>query len=293
MKILIVENEIYLAQNISRKLMSLGHDCEILTDLKDILECKNVDTLLLSTNIFGDELYKIIENFKDSVIILLISYISNDTVSKPIQAGADDYIQKPFMIEELVRKIHHFEEFNRIKKLKKSYDEYIEFFFSLIDKENSNFYKINLPFFIKTNSQIFADKFAFDFFKFKNLEFEIILLDKPNSFSKIKSNNFKTPMYLINYQLLKNEEKTYLLTLINKKNIIISTTNLDEEIETKCVTVKSANFLDRILTVDEYFQHILINYQNSFSDTDLAKKLGISRKSLWEKRKKYGISKKK
>ncbi|EAH5670062.1 hypothetical protein CXE35_07460, partial [Campylobacter jejuni] len=30
-----------------------------------------------------------------------------------------------------------------------------------------------------------------------------------------------------------------------------------------------------------------------FPDTDLSKKLGISRKSLWEKRKKYEISKKK
>ncbi|MEA1917106.1 MAG: helix-turn-helix domain-containing protein, partial [Campylobacterota bacterium] len=30
-----------------------------------------------------------------------------------------------------------------------------------------------------------------------------------------------------------------------------------------------------------------------FPDTELSKKLGISRKSLWEKRKKYGISKQK
>ncbi|EAI2944688.1 hypothetical protein IEC40_001809, partial [Campylobacter jejuni] len=48
-----------------------------------------------------------------------------------------------------------------------------------------------------------------------------------------------------------------------------------------------------ILTIDEYVKYVIINYQNIFPDTDLSKKLGISRKSLWEKRKKYEISKKK
>ncbi|STA51331.1 two-component response regulator [Campylobacter lari] len=47
------------------------------------------------------------------------------------------------------------------------------------------------------------------------------------------------------------------------------------------------------LTIDDYVKHIIISYQNVFPDTDLSKKLGISRKSLWEKRKKYGITKKK
>ena len=35
----------------------------------------------------------------------------------------------------------------------------------------------------------------------------------------------------------------------------------------------------------------LINFQDKFSDTKLSEKLGISRKSLWEKRKKFGIEK--
>ncbi|MCW1548840.1 hypothetical protein OLS49_02640, partial [Campylobacter jejuni] len=49
---------------------------------------------------------------------------------------------------------------------------------------------------------------------------------------------------------------------------------------------------NEILTIDEYVKYVIINYQNIFPDTDLSKKLGISRKSLWEKRKKYEISKK-
>ncbi|MBK1993680.1 hypothetical protein FSE90_05375, partial [Campylobacter novaezeelandiae] len=50
---------------------------------------------------------------------------------------------------------------------------------------------------------------------------------------------------------------------------------------------------NEILTIDEYVKYIILTYQNIFPDTDLSKKLGISRKSLWEKRKKYEISKRK
>jgi DNA-binding NtrC family response regulator len=36
---------------------------------------------------------------------------------------------------------------------------------------------------------------------------------------------------------------------------------------------------------------MVLNFQNNYPDTELSKKLGISRKSLWEKRKKFGIEK--
>ena len=33
------------------------------------------------------------------------------------------------------------------------------------------------------------------------------------------------------------------------------------------------------------------NFQDKYPDTELSRRLGISRKSLWEKRKKFGIEK--
>jgi transcriptional regulator of aromatic amino acid metabolism len=48
-----------------------------------------------------------------------------------------------------------------------------------------------------------------------------------------------------------------------------------------------------ILSVEDYIKYIIKTYESKFPDTELSKRLGISRKSLWEKRKKYGISKKK
>lgn len=46
----------------------------------------------------------------------MVSYISNDTVSKPLSAGAKDYILKPFMIEELIRKINHYQDYEKLKR---------------------------------------------------------------------------------------------------------------------------------------------------------------------------------
>lgn len=43
------------------------------------------------------------------------------------------------------------------------------------------------------------------------------------------------------------------------------------------------------LSLEEYFQHFILEHQEKMSETELARKLGISRKSLWERRKRLGI----
>jgi DNA-binding NtrC family response regulator len=46
------------------------------------------------------------------------------------------------------------------------------------------------------------------------------------------------------------------------------------------------------LSLDDYFQRFVLENQNRMSETDLAKKLGVSRKCLWERRQKLGIPRK-
>ena len=46
------------------------------------------------------------------------------------------------------------------------------------------------------------------------------------------------------------------------------------------------------LSLDDYFQRFVLENQESMSETKLAKKLGISRKCLWERRQKLGIPRK-
>jgi DNA-binding NtrC family response regulator len=43
------------------------------------------------------------------------------------------------------------------------------------------------------------------------------------------------------------------------------------------------------LSLESYFQHFVIEHQDSMSETELAQKLGISRKCLWERRQRLGI----
>lgn len=53
-----------------------------------------------------------------------------------------------------------------------------------------------------------------------------------------------------------------------------------------------AKSLDKALSIEDYTKELIIRYQNDFSEQKLADMLGITRKSLWEKRKKWGINKK-
>jgi len=39
----------------------------------------------------------------------------------------------------------------------------------------------------------------------------------------------------------------------------------------------------------EYFRHFVLKHQGQLSETEIAKRLGISRKALWERRRRYGL----
>jgi two-component system, NtrC family, response regulator HydG len=45
------------------------------------------------------------------------------------------------------------------------------------------------------------------------------------------------------------------------------------------------------LSLEDYFQRFVLEHQESMSETELARKLGISRKCLWERRQRFGILK--
>ena len=51
--------------------------------------------------------------------------------------------------------------------------------------------------------------------------------------------------------------------------------------------------VDEDLSLEDYFQHFVLEHQDRMSETELAQKLGISRKCLWERRQRLGIPRKK
>lgn len=298
MKILIVENEIYLAQSISTKLTELGHNCEVATTIKDAIKSEEFDAVLLSTNISGQNFYPVIDHYKNAIIILMVSYVSNDTVSGPLKAGANDYILKPFMIEELVRKLNHLQDYINFKKENETYKSYID---HLLKKkppqEITN--KTKLPVVLRVSYQKNADAIVFKYAKEYNESFTFISLDDADALSQLKKIHDSELVYLINFQNLKKSDKAKVLSLIQNRRVILSTTDMNDACDEEtidCIEVKNDEGVFEkgdILSIENYVKYIILKYQNKFPDTELSKKLGISRKSLWEKRKKYGISKKK
>ena len=295
MKILIIENEVYLAQSIATKLGELGHHCEMCTSTKDAIKSTNYDVVLLSTNINGQDFNPVIETFKKSIVILMVSYISNDTVSKPLAAGAKDYILKPFMIEELIRKIDHYQDYEKLKKRNEAYEKYLTHTFTSIESEH-NHQEIELPIFISTSFQKYADAFAFEHASIKDQPIHFVTLSDPKAMSEIDSIPQNCIIYIIDYQLLKKgDRKSFCDLILDKKAIIVSSDKI-EDVSYPILDIKSENnIFDKgdILPIEDYVKFIVLNYQSKYPDTELSKKLGISRKSLWEKRKKYDIIKKK
>jgi DNA-binding NtrC family response regulator len=295
MNVLIVENEIYLAQSIASKLSDLSHNCDISSSTKEALKGVPYDVVLLSTNISGHDIYPVIEAYKDAVVILMVSYVSNDTVSKPLAAGAKDYILKPFMIEELIRKIQHFQNHERLNRQNKTHERYLAHMFNGI-KIEEDFDKTELPVMICSGYQKYADAFAFRYAQHKNKTLQFVSLSSSKALQDIISLPMHSILYLTDFQNFKKSDHKTLFELLEKRQCIISSTDYIDHAPFRMIEVKSENHLfdqGEILPIEEYVKYIMLNFQNRFPDTELSKKLGISRKSLWEKRKKYGIVKKK
>ena len=47
------------------------------------------------------------------------------------------------------------------------------------------------------------------------------------------------------------------------------------------------------LSLEEYFQRFVLEHQEQMNETELAQKLGISRKCLWERRQRFAIPRRK
>ena len=293
MKIIIIENELYLAQSIASKLSENGFETEIFSSIKEAMESSG-DVYLLSTNLPGQNTAPLITKFKEKIIILMVNYINNDTVSEPLKLGAKDYIVKPFMIEELLRKIEHYQEYQQLKYQNEFFRRYIDDLLKEIAIE-ADLSKLSTPVVIQTNYQRLVDKVVFEYAQRQNLLLSFIPLSDKNWEEKIAQSPKSSLLYLTEIHTLKKTEREKLLEQLRTYNFIIcATCELACNFETITLDTDSKLYdQNEILTIDDYVKYIVNTFQYKFPDTELSKKLGISRKSLWEKRKKYGLFKKK
>ncbi|MCT7523485.1 DNA-binding response regulator [Aliarcobacter cryaerophilus] len=296
MNILIIENEVYLAQKVVSRLLDDGHNCDFVENVNLENLIKEYDIVLLSTSISSSIVKGVIKKYgQNSIILLLVSYISDETVTNPIKDGAKDYIMKPFLMDELVRKIYHYKECRAIRRELKVLKDYFEFTMSDIDIKDV-LVPFSFPLLIETNFQSYADKLVFEIAKKVDLPIKFISLSSANWQKQITNQFERTIIYLTDYHTLKRNVKDQLIKQILDKKCVICSLESDDEFTHKKVVFNSKNkSLDhsQIMSINDYIKTIVINHQNRYPDTELSKRLGISRKSLWEKRKKLEIDKKK
>ena len=294
MNILIIENEIYLAQKVVSRLLDDGHNCDFVETANDNLT-KNYDIILLSTSLPAQMVKKVIKQYTPkSIVILLVSYISDETVTVPIQEGAKDYIMKPFIMDELVRKLYHYKECREMRQELETMKKYLEFTFKNIETTDMNL-QHSLPVLVETNSQKCTDKLAFDLSYKIGIPIKFISLSSDNWQKELACED-KVLFYLTDYHTLKKSAKDNLCNMIQTKDCILSTLEKENEFPYKKIEFLNSDMVtinNNIMTINDYVKLMVLSFQSKYPDTELSKKLGISRKSLWEKRKKLGIEKKK
>lgn len=275
MDILIIESETYLAASLAAKLEASGHTCTI--GLPNVKYDEHFQVLLLGS--FFDTL-KIIKEHSNSVIILLANYINSD-ITQALNAGASDYILKPVIIEELKRKIDFYTEFKRIKLLNDSYEGILDAQCQNKAFNTKEILKLRLPLQIISNNLQNSDIFVYLFSKLRKISFI-----RYNGNLAILKSNFDL-LYFSCFDELSAKEKESILASKNKKIIIRSEEKLPNFTHYEIMNKEKIS----LMSVDEYIKFCINEQQDIYNDTQLSQILGISRKSLWEKRRRYGIAK--
>lgn len=109
-RILIVEDEVAIARLIEMSLMRAGYQCEMVHDglqAADKIEQTDYDLVLLDIMLPGLDGYELLEYLRPmdtSVIFITAKGTLGDRV-KGLNLGADDYIVKPFEVEELIARV--------------------------------------------------------------------------------------------------------------------------------------------------------------------------------------------
>ncbi len=294
MKTLIVENDTYLAQSISNKLIDKGYECVVSKDTNFKFDGNtHFDVVLMSYDVCTTNCVNIVKLFPNSIVIMMIKYIADESVTQMLQAGVYDYIIKPFAIDELIRKIEHYKHYSALQQEVVFYKNYFEFVEEILDTPIPFTY--NLPFIIRSNSQRSADIYAMRYARLKHIKFTFKNIKAIDCLEILKKNSNDEIIYLTGLERLKKNERNEFLSRLSKHNILLSFISKEEVAFNNIANITNSNaicdFGGDILSIKDYEKAMIVKYENIYSDIDLAKKLGISRKSLWEKRKRYGITK--
>ncbi|MGN8375732.1 OriC activity response regulator [Helicobacter pylori] len=298
MKILIIEDDLALARSISHNLHDLGHFCEIISSISE--ENKEpYDVILVSSKVCTQGRCEHFVRYNSKqIIIMMASHVNEDGVNKPIQAGARDYILKPFKMDELLRKIQYHKAYQEMTARLGFYENYLDFIHAELPLPRDFSYRP--PFIIHAPSQELANAYLLQYAKERQMDFSFFSL-KDTTWKDLYKNKDKLerPFYIMHLEELKKDEQLKLLELARSCPIVLSYTHKEPLEFPKIVSIECGNrplslFSNNtsFLSIQEYEKEAIRHFSSTCTDTELASKLGISRKSLWEKRRKYNLPRK-
>ena len=111
--ILVVDDEKSIRDMLQSTINSAGYDCSIAGDASDalkILDEKNVDVVITDIEmpgLSGIELTGIIKEKYDSDVIVMTGFAKDLKYEEVIEKGANDFMLKPFNIEEMLIRVKH------------------------------------------------------------------------------------------------------------------------------------------------------------------------------------------
>lgn len=111
MKILLIEDQVQIGRNIKRYLELEGFEVDVVTDgkegldkaLSQVYELLIIDRMLPSMD--GVNIIKAVREKKSVPIIMTTAKGQLEDKGEGYEAGADDYLVKPFALEELLMRI--------------------------------------------------------------------------------------------------------------------------------------------------------------------------------------------
>lgn len=153
MHIVIVEDNVDLCFAISLLLKHHGHNVYCFSLQEDFFaemdNIKSVDIFILDINLPDGDGIELLEDlkryFEDSIYIVISAYTDMGHITSAYGLGADDYLKKPFEIEELLLKIKKIEIGKGISNIVKIDDSYN------FDLEKKALYNNNLAVSISAN----------------------------------------------------------------------------------------------------------------------------------------------
>ena len=292
MIITIIEKEILLANDISHKLKKLGYKTEVFDSITKATDLSTGDIYLLSTGFSLNSMQVFIEKFKHKSILLLVSHKSNETLIKPIQLGAKDYMMKPLNMDILSKKIEHYQEFEDLKFKQTLYKKYHDYVLRDIELE-IYIDQIHFPMIIITNNIVHIDQLILAYGKRKNINIIFVSLNSNNWREKIHHTHKDQHLYLSGLESLNVKQRNSLFhQLEGRKFIISSFTSVNKPYESIEIVIERRSFHENdILPISSYALMVIKSLQHRMSDIAISEKLGYSRKKVASLRKKYEVFK--